>query len=60
MFGCEAVWGSVCVDMYGDVWVYMYDQVLGYLGMEYTESGGRYFGSEVGWRLVCLGVSVDL
>lgn len=28
MFGCEAIWGSVCVDMYADVWVYMYDQVL--------------------------------
>lgn len=56
MFGCEDVWGSACVDMCA-VWVCMYDhRVLRYLGVECTESGGRYFGSEV-W--VEHGVSVD-
>lgn len=45
--GVRMCGGSVCVDMCADVWVSMYDRVLGYLGMECTESWGRYSASEV-------------
>lgn len=44
MLGCEDVWGSVSLDMCADAWVHMYDQVLGYLGMECTESGAGIVG----------------
>lgn len=56
--------GAVSLDVCADVWVYMYDQVSGYLSVECAASGGRYLGSGlwVGLGMVCLaaGICVEL
>lgn len=64
--GCLGVrmFGVVFLDMCVDVWVDMYDQVLGYLSVECVVFGGRYLGLGlwVGFGMVCLvvGICVEL
>lgn len=62
IFRREDVWGIMCLDICADVWVCIYYQVSGYLGMECAGSVGRCLGLEmwVGLGVVCLGIRTCL